>query len=221
MNKSASLSDVFLVEDCMTGFPESFELCKENSLHLCFGVKFLVCNDLSIDDKNNSLHKIIVFAKNDSGFRSLGRLYSHVFTKQDGTTDYKTLKSFWSENLLLAFPFYDSHIFNNLFFFKTCLPDVHLDSSIYKSALFFSESNGLPFDLLMNNYLLSQKIEPISVKSIFYRNRNDFLAYLTYRLICSRSGYKKPSLSAPNIDHLASAEFCFQSFLENLHGTKI
>jgi hypothetical protein len=51
-------------------------------------------------------------------------------------------------------------------------------------------------------------------KSIYYKNRDDFLAYLTFRCINNRS-----SLEKPNIDHMCSDEFCFESWMEKTGGS--
>ena len=91
----------------------------------------------------------------------------------------------------------------------------------YFEPKFFIESNGLPFDLLLSdavkNYANKNSHEVINTKSIFYKNRSDFDAFLTYKLICSRSGFasRKSSLEKPNLDHMGSREFCFESFLEH------
>ena len=52
-------------------------------------------------------------------------------------------------------------------------------------------------------------------KTIYYKNRKDFAAYQTFRIICNRSyNGRKSNLTRPNLDHCGSQEFCVESLLE-------
>jgi len=48
-------------------------------------------------------------------------------------------------------------------------------------------------------------------KTIYYREKKDFKAYMTYRCILNRSTFQKPELR-----HFGSQEFCMESWKENL-----
>ena len=128
----------------------------------------------------------------------------------------EVLKDLWHEDtLLLAIPFYDSFIFKNLTTFNTCVPDFS-----FTSPTFFIEDNSLPFDSLVNkgvlNYCKANKYKTEKTHSIYYKNKSDFKAYLTYKLICSRNTFpgRAVSIEKPNMDHMGSDEFCWESHLE-------
>ena len=76
------------------------------------------------------------------------------------------------------------------------------------------ESNGLPFDDMLENRVLEyaerNSNEVMKSKSIYYKKKEDFKAYLTFRCINNRS-----SLDKPEIEHMCSDEFSLESWKEN------
>ena len=88
------------------------------------------------------------------------------------------------------------------------------------SAIFFIENNDLPFDSLIRkkveNYILENNLDFCKAKSIYYNKRKDFKTYLTFRCINNRS-----TLDRPELEHMSSNEFSFESFLENKKWTSI
>jgi hypothetical protein len=95
-----------------------------------------------------------------------------------------------------------------------CIPDF---SKIKPS--FFVESNNLPFDSIVKKYVdkfanegkaLSKQL----VKSIYYKDKKDYAALQTYKILCNRSFGKVASLSSPNLNHFGSEDFSFESYLE-------
>ena len=52
------------------------------------------------------------------------------------------------------------------------------------------------------------------VKSIYYKDKKDYAALQTYKILCNRSFGKAASLSSPNLNHFGSDEFSFESYLE-------
>ena len=89
----------------------------------------------------------------------------------------------------------------------TCIPDFNKISPV-----FFIESNNLPFDPLVEKRVLNYakgKHETIKTQSIFYKDKKDFKAYLTFRCINNRS-----NLGRPGLDHMSSDEFCLESWRE-------
>ena len=85
---------------------------------------------------------------------------------------------------------------------------------------FFIENNDLPFDSLIRkkveNYILENNLDFCKAKSIYYNKRKDFKTYLTFRCINNRS-----TLDRPELEHMSSNEFSFESFLENKKWTSI
>jgi hypothetical protein len=99
-------------------------------------------------------------------------------------------------------------------YLANCVPDF---SKI--KPKFFIENNNLPFDSIIdshidqltcsgNDYIIRK------VKSIYYKNKKDYAALQTYKILCNRSFGKVASLSSPNLNHFGSDEFCFESYLE-------
>jgi DNA polymerase III alpha subunit len=204
------ISNLILVEDSMIGFMEAHKNSIELGVDLMFGIKISVAQD----NDPKSAHKIIVFSKNKSGCKLLNKIYTFSQVSGEGSIDYKNLKKLWADDLLLAIPFYDSFIFNNVMYFQDCIPDFS-----FADPVFFIESNGLPFDETIKSHVLrfceGNKYAANSAKSIYYNKKSDFQAFQTYKCLCSRgTSYRTPSLESPNLDHFSSEDFCFESYLE-------
>ena len=217
--KDSSLDKVVLVEDSFMGFLQAMKVSKDISKQLVFGVRLDICEDLSSKEENKKkipTHKVIVFPKNAEGCKLLNSIYTACKTKHDGLLDLNLLKSMWSKkNLSLAVPFYDSFIYYNIMSFNSWMVDLS-----FASPTFFIESNGLPFDSTIaeavENYCKANKFPTEKTQSIYYKNKSDFSAYVAYKLICSRNSFagRELSLEKPNMDHLCSDEFCWESYLE-------
>ena len=217
--KKHELDKVVLVEDSLIGFLEAKKQADSLGVQLVFGLRMSVCDDMSVvPDKKNPMciHKVVIFANNTDGCILLNKIYSKAFTEGDGKIDFATLKQFYNEKYLkIAIPFYDSYLFHNSFSYKQpCM----LEDSFF-DPVYFIEDNELPFDVvltdLIKNYCKQNDFETQLVKSIYYENREDFEAYQTYKCICNRGfSNKARSLDMPNLDHCASPEFCFESYLD-------
>lgn len=206
------MNKLVLVEDSLMGFLHAQKVSKELGIELIFGLR-LDCIGASGD--KTSKNKIIVFAKNGAGCRLLNKIFTNAHTSDENAISNKDLKSLWSEkDLKLAIPFYDSFLFNNAMYFSNCIVNFS-----FTSPTFFIESNGLPFDSIIKDKILSYckgtDYKTQDVKSIFYKNRQDIEAFQTYKCICSRK-FGKRSLSKPNLDHFGSDEFCFESWKEQV-----
>lgn len=208
--KENNLSQIFLVEDSMIGFLDAHQKCKEHDIQLIFGLRISCCNSVSEEDKKSSEHKIVLFAKNDSGVKNLIRIFS-LANKNGGFVDSAFLQNNWSNDLMLCIPFYDSFIYNNNFRGKQCLPNFN-----FTKATYFVENNSLPFDLILKvkveKWASARSEEIQQTKSIYYKNRKDFEAWQTYKCLCNRSFGKEQSLSSPNLEHCGSDSFCWEAF---------
>lgn len=205
--KENNLSSIYLVEDTMVGFFDAFKKCQDLGIQLIFGYRFTCCND---SENVASNHKLIAFAKNDQGCKDLNRFYSHINTKCGGKITDQDLVDKWTEDMLLAVPFYDSFIFNNNFCLGNCIPD-------FKGIkpIFFKEDNSLPFDKFIGDIVDDYSNgEAQLVNSIYYRYKADVEALQTYKILCNRSFGKQAALSSPNLNHFGSDEFCWESFEE-------
>ena len=207
-----NLDKLVLVEDNFHGFLESKKRCDEHDIQLVFGLRLSVCNSHEDDKKKN--HKVIIFAKNDHGCKKLYKIHSQAFCDYEQRLTFKDLKEHWTNNLLLAIPFYDSFLHRNNFSFAEFIPDFS-----FVKPLFFLENNELPFDHLLRGvvegYCARHNYNTEESKTIYYKNKKDFAAYQTFKIICNRSfSGRKSDLTRPNLDHCGSQEFCMESFLE-------
>jgi len=210
--KHNKLSEIFLVEDNMSSFLEAYTNTKNNNIKLNYGLRVSVTesiNDKS-DESRQKTSKIILFFKNKKGHESLTKLFS-IAAKSgfyyEPRLDYDTLKNNWSDNLILCIPFYDSFIFNNTLKNYICIPQFN-----FTKPIAFLEDNDLPFDTIIKNklekYAKENELELFRTKSIYYNKKSDFKTYLTFRCINNRS-----ILNKPEIEHMSSNEFCFESWL--------
>jgi len=212
----AGLKQVTLVEDTMHGFLEAKRGFEQNNLQLIFGIRINMCQNYDEDKERITTHKIIVLAKNDEGVKRLYKIYSFVHCDQNKRITEKDLKSFWSnDDLMLVIPFYDSFLYQNNFKYDANF--MHTFTSY--NPIFFIENNLLPQDFLMKSviedFAKTNNFKTQKAKSIYYRNRKDFRAFQTYKMITSRSFSKKANIQAPNIDGCASDEFCMESWLDD------
>ncbi|MEK6878403.1 MAG: PHP domain-containing protein [Nanoarchaeota archaeon] len=210
-----NLKEIVLVDDNMSGFLQGYVNAKEANLKYIFGLKVNICNDIAdkTDESWEKTSKIIIFIKNTNGYKNLLKIYSKAATDgfyYEPRLDYKILNELWTENLLLAIPFYDSFVFNNSIRISTCIPDF---SQI--TPTFFVEDQNLPFDALIKEKVLefaaANEYEVQNTHSIYYNKRGDFKAYLTFRCI-----NKRTTLEKPNIDHMSSDSFCLEEYFNKI-----
>lgn len=201
------LKEIYLVEDSLTGFLTAFKSCKAHDIHLKFGLRITVCN--SYDSVETSSHKVILFALNDNGFKQLNKIYTHAFVDHDGVIANDDLVARLTEDILVAVPFYDSYVWNNMYSFSDCMPS-------FNAHVYFVEDNGLPFDKITADFIRSKQsvASVVEAKSIYYNKREDFDAWVTYKIACNRRMGKSQTLSAPEINGCGSREFCFESWKE-------
>lgn len=210
-----NLSQVVLVEDNLGGFIHTYKELKKHKRSIIFGWRISFVQDAS-DLSDQPSHKIVIFVKNAEGWKSLIKLSTKAqttFFHKEPRLDYKTLHEYWSDNLVLAVPFYDSFIHKNLTTKDTHIPDF----GVIK-PYFFIESNDIPFDNLVktgvNNYVDENGGNVINAKSIYYRNREDCYIYQARRLF-ERKTFKLGTLEEPNMEFFCSQEFCLESAVEN------
>jgi DNA polymerase-3 subunit alpha len=208
--KQNKMKELYLVEDNMSSFLEAYSNCRKNNIKLNYGLRISVTESMSdkSEESKTKSSKIILFFKNKEGYQQLTKLYS-IAAKEgfyyEPRLDYETISKNWTDDLILCIPFYDSFIFNNTLRNSLCIPQFD-----FTKPIFFIEDNDLPFDALVKQKALSfaekNGLKIYKAQSIFYNLREDFKAYLTFRCINNRS-----ILNKPNLDHMSSDEFCFES----------
>lgn len=209
--KEHQIKHAFLVEEKMHGFLDYLRYSESNDFKFTFGLKIYVASDVEPKDT----HKVIVFAKNDNGVRSLYKIYSHIFCETGGFARLEDLKLFWNNDLLMAIPYYDSFVYYNNFTFKKFV----LDLGSFGDITMFIEENGLPFEKELTEkvkkWASDNNYKTEKVKSIYYKNKKDFAAYQVRKIIDRRKGGRGSSLGNPNLDGCGSDEFCIESWLEH------
>ena len=205
--KEAGIERPFVVENKFTGAAELFKNGKKCDIHPRFGLRYPFVHE-NIDDNKDNWHKIVIFIKSTAGYKDLIRLHNRANLDEKGVITPAILEKYWTENLKLVIPFYDSYIFNNVIYGKSCQPEF---GGIPHD--FFVENNCLPFDSLVESYITGNKIK---AKTILYKNRADFDVWQTFRCALNLNVKgKKRTLEAPQFEHCHSKEFCLESYLEN------
>ena len=202
--KEFDIKELYLVEDSMSGFLKAYEGAKKESLDLRFGLR------LKCQNNENSEHKIVIFALNSNGCEDLNKISSDVNIKFKSVANYEYLKSVWTKNLQLVIPYYDSFLYQNLFTFSCCVPDFS-----FTQPIFIQENNGLPFEKFYSKELLNfqNEYEIIKAKSIYYKNKEDFCAWQTFKCM-HRKGFKSATLEKPEMPHCCSNRFCIEAWNE-------
>lgn len=214
--KREGIKHLFAVENQIGGYLQAKTNLEKIGVGYSLGWILNVVSDLS-DETGESSHKVVIFNKNDDGWKDLINIHNLASTKLNAKSGPRItgeiLQENWTDNLLLAIPMYDSYLFNNLLTTKKCLLNIGKIKPVY-----FSESNDLPFDHIINDKLESLKqsegIDILKTKSIYYENREDFDAYLTLRLLNRRTYGSNNTLQEPNLEYMNSKEFCVEAWKE-------
>lgn len=214
------LDTVVLVEDSMSSYLPANLVCKKEGLKLIFGLRVSFVSDITdkTEESFKTSHKNIIFPKNKRGYETLielSTLAAYDNFHKEPRLSYENLHQYWSDNLSLAIPFYDSFLHKNLLSNGLCIPDFRK----IKPTLFL-ESNGLPFDYLIKDaaveYATKCGFNTENTKSIYYKNRTDFPAYMTLKCLNRKAFGSGRTLDCPNFDHLSSREFSWESYLEQI-----
>jgi DNA polymerase-3 subunit alpha len=220
--KSNNLDTLVLVDDNVSGLLQASKEAKECKVKLVFGLRIWITDD-ALEKSEAVLKKqakYIIFVKNPKGYQDIIKIWSYA--SKDGfyyepRLDFKTLKTLWNEkHLRLVVPFYDSFIHLNSFESYTHVPQYD-----FTKPTFLYEDNNLPFDDYLrekvDKFTKENKLSLIPAQSIYYKHRDDFIAYLAARCLHNRTTIEKPELN-----HMGSDEFNFQKWLinEKIHNEK-
>ena len=212
--KEEKLKKLHLVASNFADFMMGYKNLKKVDCDLSFGLKLVVCENIS-DKSEQSFKtesKVIIFMKNDEGYHALINLYTKAAT--DGfyyipRLDWKTLQYLWNDNLILALPFYSSFLAQNTLKFCTIAPSFSSKPLVLKEM-----GQEMPFDSILNEavdrYAKLNELEIQPCKSIYYKNRKDAKNFLIWRCILDRP----KNWDVPNMEHMCSREFCWESYKE-------
>ena len=190
------LDEIVLVEDTMAGFRKAKQKSLELEKPLRFGLRIesKLCGDSS---------KLVFFAKNNQGIDTLRRIYTNAFTGEDKVFKIGEVRL---DGVQVAVPFYDSFIHRSLHNFGDFglnLPD---------DTVFFEENNKHPFDYQISKAIKKCTDKAVPVKSILYKNKDDFSSFQWYKSVCNRRQGKAPEFHNPNLEDFCSDEFCWESY---------
>lgn len=213
--KEYGLKDIYLCDTSISGFIEFYKNANKLGLNARFGLKMVVTDDGNKKDEESlaNEHNVILWVLNSDGYRDLSKIYTKAATDffyYQPRIDQTNLEIMVNpDNISLSIPFYDSFLFKNTMTFSQCV----FDCSKFNPSFFVEKGNNLPFDPLIeaaiSNFDKEGKYERVAVKSIFYKNRSDFMAWQTFRCIHNRS-----TLSKPELRDCCSAEFCMEAWKE-------
>lgn len=208
-----NLNPCYVVDDSLAGFWSHYKTLKSKGIPLVFGFRCNFVSDATdkSPDSNISLHKNIIFVKNEAGYKKLIKISTaaHVDFYHDDTPriDYNYYHSLVgdSQDLVLAIPFYDSFLYNNLMTQNQCVPD-------YRNLkpVVFAENNNLPFDTPLGRaarkFALDNGLEVVDTQTVYYEKPEHAQIYQIRRCMNRKSG-KQRTLEKPELPHFASDEF--------------
>lgn len=217
--QEGNLNKVVIIDDTISSFLPAVLNGQKLGLIVVFGLRmsFVTNSTDKSDESFFTSHKNVIFPKNKSGYHRLIKLSTIAncdnFYKEPRLS-YNDLHNLWDGNdLALAIPFYDSFLHKNTLTHSLCLPDYR----DIKPTVFI-ESNELPFDHYIenaaNNFAKSNNLAKEKVKTIYYRYRKDFEAYLTLKCLNRKQFGSGRTLNSPDFEHMSSREFSWESYLE-------
>lgn len=210
--KQHRLKEIFLVSKNFHHYIEAFDNLKEIGVSLRYGVEMMFCQNIKerSDAGTKTNHKNIIWIKNDQGYKDMIKLYSACHTDVNNKYyvqrfDYEQLKPYWTENLLMTIPFFDSYIHTNtLKYGGNIIPDYP------EIPVLMEEVNStIPFAPLIQGEIDKLQNPKIKVKTIYYNKYSDFKAWQVYRARNERNQFDKPELP-----FCSSNTFCFEDYLK-------
>lgn len=219
--KTHNLNPVHIIEDSMIGYINHYKYSLKLDKDLVFGLKFKVVND-SLDITPESFKtesNIVVFMRNSDGYKDLIKLSTAINAdtnrciwdkfarKYYNRADWKLIKEYWTDNLELIIPFYDSFLhLNTLEHGHYSIPEFGKIKPI-----FILEEHDLPFDDIIKNsvvnYCKENKYETANAHSIFYYKNQDLRDYQVDRCIATGSTFQMP-----NMEYFSQDTFSFESW---------
>ena len=194
--KESNLSEIVFLEDSFSGFRKINLLATENGFRFRFGIRLLARQAPELIES-----KIVLFAKNNDGLRSL----REIFTKMNIDGGVWDIDKSMLKDIQVVIPFYDSFVHKNLHEFG--VHNIELPDLVY-----FVEDNGHPFDYQILRGLERFKEKKQSVKSIFYEKKENFKEYQFYRSNSQRQAGKIPVFTSPELENCGSDKFCWEDF---------
>ena len=204
------------ISNTFASFPEAYKGAKKAGLDFIFGIEFWLCDNRLVRDEASlaNEHKVFVLMKNSQGYQDLIKLYTAVHSDKENfyykaRFDCASLKQYWTENLVLWLPFFDSFIAKNTLKHKASIvPDFPVEPALCREQDSEHPHQQI-IDLALDRYNKEGKLQEVKSKTIFYEKREDMFAYMTYRCMKNRSNMEKPEM-----DEMCSPAFSFEDYLK-------
>ena len=76
----SSLKEVYLVDDCMSGFLQAYKNLSQENIKLIFGLRISICADMSdrSEEQIKKTSKYIIFCKNVEGYKRLIKISTNA-----------------------------------------------------------------------------------------------------------------------------------------------
>jgi len=219
LTKRGNLTQVVLEDRKIDGFLQAYKSAKAAKVQLIYGLRLTVCADAAQKDPASAKTEsaISVFCRNTQGYHDLLRLWSRAATigHYDGRAraDWAMVRELWTDNLVLALPFFSSFLAVNTLTFNRVVPQ--LPSGIKHWVCDEVDGGGLPFSPLIRaavqGYVKDSGglAEVWPVKSVRYAEPGDFKALMVLRCLAEKSSFDKPE-----VPHLSSPLFSFAAYQE-------
>lgn len=230
--KEANLSQVHLCDDRIDGFISGTKAADKAGVGLCYGIRLVVCanmGDRTVESRRTE-SRVIIFARDYAGYQDLLRIWNRAWGTEGhftcriageelayGRADWALLSSFWTDNLVMALPFFSSFIAVNTLTFHQIMPTLPTGVTPW---VFREIGSELPFapliDAAIDRYVTgggSTADRVIPSKTICYAKRSDMRAYVTFRAMGQGGTFDEP-----DVDHLHSSAFCFEHWRELTQG---
>jgi DNA polymerase III alpha subunit len=210
-----NLETTLVIDEDFTAFQDLYKNLNAIKKQFYFGVSLIVCNDMSDKSQESLLteHKVNILMKNSEGYNDLIQLFNKASIEgfyYRPRIDSENLKKYWTDNLKLCVPFFDSFLYNNsLVQGSNVVPDFGKIKPI-----FFVENHALPFNEQMKvrveEYCRKGKFEIQKTHSCYYYSQKHAEHLMVLKCIRKRSHMEKP-----NLDAFSTRDFSFESFLES------
>ncbi len=221
--KVHDLNPVHVIEDSFVSYIAHYKQSLKLKKQLIFGIKFKIVQDRKDNSEDSVLTEsdVVVWMKNSEGYYDLIKLFSAIHSDAENYIwdkyarkayyrgDWKLLQEFWTKNLALSIPFYDSFLHNNILKYNhKAVPNFGKIK-----PTFILERHDLPFDDIIQdaviNYCKENEYESINGHSIYYYQKEDLRAYQVDRCISARTTYQMP-----NMEYFSQPTFSFESWKE-------
>lgn len=215
--KELALEKFLYISPNFHSFVQCLKNSAEENLQMIFGLEVLMCMD-RFDHSEASLitnHKVILLMNNSNGYKDLIKLYSAWKTDKNNKYykyrfDFKGLKQYFTNNMTLVIPFFNSFVYTNTFVHgANIIPDYPTNDLVIMREIESEHPHEYLTNWALDNFNKDKEYKEINVKTCFCEKRQDIEALTVFRSI-----HNKSSFHEPEIPYFCSDAFCVESYKE-------